>query len=169
MFEGLSLWTNVALFVVAALFVWRAGTRVARYADRIERITGAGEALVGMLLLGFITALPELGVTMTASYAGNAPLAVNGLLGGMALNVAILAAADVMVPAETLSSRLASVAPLLQGVLLVLLLAVVAIATLAGDVSALGIGAWSWAILALYLFALWQVRVTRGRSAWVPA
>jgi cation:H+ antiporter len=66
-------------------------------ADALEARTGAGEALIGMLLLGFITALPELAVTVTASAAGNAPLAVNNLLGGMSLNVALLAASDAAV------------------------------------------------------------------------
>lgn len=162
------LWANVAAFVIAALVVWRAGTRVARYADAIQERTGAGEALVGMLLLGFITALPELGVTLTASYAGNAQLAVNNLLGGMALNVAILASADALMRREALTATLGSPMPLLQGTLLVLLLAIVAASTLFGTRSLLGIGLWSWVILAVYVVSLLLIRSTRGREAWMP-
>jgi cation:H+ antiporter len=168
MLRSLPLWANVAIFIAAAVVVWFAGARVARYAHAIEARTGAGEALVGMLLLGFITALPELGVTATASRSGNAKLAVNNLLGGMALNVAILAAADAAVRREALTAAVASATPLLQGALLVLLLSVVAAATVAGDRLVLGIGLWAWAILAIYLVCLALIRKTRGRETWVP-
>lgn len=168
MFAELPLAANVAIFIAAALVVWRAGTRLARYADAIEARTGAGEALIGMLLLGVITALPEIAVTVTASYAGNAALAVNNLLGGMALNVAILAAADAAVRREALTSAIASPTPLLQGTLLILMLALVAGGTLAETRPLLGIGAWSWALLAAYIGCLLAIRKTRGRTPWVP-
>jgi cation:H+ antiporter len=168
MFSEFPAWTNAGMFVAAAAVVWFAGTRVARYADAIETRTRAGEALVGMLLLGFITALPEFGITVTASRAGNVALALNTLLGGMALNVAILAAADAAIRREALTAAVASSTPLLQGVLLVLLLAVVAGATVAGDRLVLGIGVWSWLILGIYLLCLVMIRNTRVRLNWVP-
>lgn len=148
--------------------VWTAGRYVVRQADALQARTGAGEALVGMLLLGFITALPELSVTLSASYAGNAPLAVNNLLGGMSLNVALLAAADALVRREALTSAIATPTPLLQGALVIVLLALAASATVAGDRSFLGIGLWSWALAAGYLACLWLVRKTQGRKPWVP-
>lgn len=168
MLSGLPLGWNVALFVASALVVWLAGTRVTRYADTIRQRTGAGEALVGMLLLGFITALPELAVTVTASWSGNAELAVNNLLGGMALNVAILAAADAAVRGEALTASLASPTPLLQGTLLILLLAVVAAGTVAESVAILGIGVFAWLTLGVYLLCVLLIRNTRGREPWVP-
>lgn len=161
MFPELPLWGNIAAFAAAALVVWLAGTRVTRYADAIQEQTGAGEALVGMLLLGFITALPELAVTVTASYAGNAKLAVNNLLGGMALNVAILAAADAAVRGEALTAAVASRTPLLQGALLILLLAIVAGGTVAAAPTLAGIGLWSWVVLAVYLLCVLLIRGTR--------
>lgn len=169
MLADLAPLTNVAVFIVAAVVVWRAGIRVTGYAGAIQTKTGLGEALLGMLLLGFITALPELAVTITASWSGNAQLAVNNLLGGMALNVAILAAADAAVRREALTSAVASPTPLLQGTLLILLLAIVAGATLAGSVALGGIGAWSWLILAVYLLSLLLLQRGRGREPWVPA
>jgi cation:H+ antiporter len=166
-FRDLSTWANGAVFVVSALVVWLAGTRVARYADEIETRTGAGEAVVGMLLLGFITALPELGVTVSASYGGNPPLALNNLLGGMALNVAILAAADAAIRGEALTASGASATPLLQAALLMLLLSIVAAASVTGDRLLLGAGLWSWIILALYIACLFMVRNTRVGEKWV--
>lgn len=160
---------NVAAFLVAALVVWFAGRHVVRQADALQARTGAGEALIGMLLLGLITALPELSVTLTASFAGNAPLAVNNLLGGMSLNVALLAFADALVRREALTSAIASPTPLLQGALAVVLLSAAASATVVGDVPVLGIGLWLWAIAAGYVACLWLVKKTRGRRSWVPA
>ncbi len=167
MFKDLPLWTNVAVFLAAGVVVWIAGTRVSRYADEIQKATGVGEALVGMLLLGFITALPELGVTATASYAGNAKLAVNNLLGGMALNVAILASADAVIRREALTAGVATPLPMLQGALLVLMLAIVGGATVVGDRAVLGIGLWAWLLLAVYLMSIMVVRRTRGQEGWV--
>jgi cation:H+ antiporter len=90
MFSDLPLGGNIAVFLFSSVIVWCAGRYVTRCADRLQARTGIGEALIGMLLLGFISALPELAVSVSASWAGNAQLAVNNLLGGMALNVAIL-------------------------------------------------------------------------------
>jgi cation:H+ antiporter len=139
-----------------------------READALEARTGAGEALIGMLLLGFITALPELSVTITASAAGNAPLAVNNLLGGMSLNVALLAASDAAVRREALTSAIASAMPLLQGALVMVLLALVGAAIVVGDIALLGVGAWTLAIVAGYFACLWLVKSTQGRTPWVP-
>jgi cation:H+ antiporter len=168
MFDDFPVSANIAIFLVASVLVWVAGTRVTRYADRLQGLTGAGEALVGMLLLGFISALPELAVTVTASWSGNAQLAVNNLLGGMALNIAILAAADARIRGEALTSAIATPTPLLQAALLIVLLAMVAAATVIGDTPLLGAGAWSWALVVVYLLALGLVRQTRGRRAWIP-
>lgn len=168
MFRELPLWTNIAVFVVAAVVIWLAGTRVSRYADAIQKVAGLGEALIGMLLLGLITALPELAVTVTASYAGNANLAINNLLGGMALNVAILAAADAAIKREALSSAVASAIPLLQGALLLLMLAIVAGAMVVGDRGVFGIGIWSWLLLGAYILCIVVVRRTSGQEPWSP-
>jgi len=166
--EDLPLWGNVAVFLAASVAVWLAGTRVTRYADALQAQTQMGEALIGMLLLGFISALPELAVTVSASWAGNAGLAVNNLLGGMALNVAILASADAAIRREVLTAAIATPAPLLQAALLIVLLSIVAAATVVGDVPLYGVGAWSVLIVVLYVLCLRVIHQTRNRGAWVP-
>lgn len=169
MFPELPLPANLAAFVVSAAVIGFAGTRVARYADAIQARTGMGQAVGGMLLLGFITALPEASVTTTAAYHGHAQLAVNNLLGGLALNVAILAAADAAVRREALTAAVASVLPMLQAALLVLMLAIVAAGTLLAEPGLFGIGAAAWLLLAIYLLSVFVVRVTRGREGWIPS
>ena len=169
MFENLPLGANAAVFLLSSIAVWIAGTRVTRYADLLQTRTGIGEALVGLFVLGFVSALPELAVTVSASWAGNARLAVNNLLGGMALNVAILASADALVRREALTSAVATPTPLLQAALLIVLLSVVAGATLMEEAQILGIGAWAWAIAVIYVICVRVIHQTKGRQQpWIP-
>jgi cation:H+ antiporter len=169
MFDALSLAANSALFIVSSIAVLIAGTRLARLADALQSRTGFGEALVGVFLLGFISALPELAVSVSASLAGNAQLAANNLLGGLALNIALLAAADAAVRHEALTSAVATPTPLLQAALLIVLLTVATVATLSDDVLVLGAGAWSWTLFAGYLLCARVIHATRGRQQpWIP-
>jgi cation:H+ antiporter len=58
-----SLALLVGLFIAASGLVWFAGTRLSRYADTFAEKTGIGHAIVGALLLGGITSLPEVATT----------------------------------------------------------------------------------------------------------
>lgn len=167
-FQTYSLWINVAAFAVCAAVVWAAGTRLSRYLDKISRKTGIGHAFVGMLMLGGITSLPEVATVATASYSGNAPLAVNNLLGSVAFNVVLLALADALLGRDALTAVVAKPATLLQGTLNILLLAVVVVAILAGDVAFLGVGAWSAALVPLFVFAVWLSSRYGQPAPWVP-
>ena len=88
---------NFAVFAVAATFVWLAGTKLSKYVDLFADRTGLGKAFAGALLLGGATSLPELATTLTASYSGAAELAGNNLLGGVVMQIAVLALIDVFV------------------------------------------------------------------------
>ena len=92
--RDLPLWGNIAVFCVGAAIVWAAGTRLSRGADAIADRTGLGQAFVGALLLGGTTSLPEIAATVSASLIRNAPIAVNNIFGGIAMQVTILAMAD---------------------------------------------------------------------------
>lgn len=58
---------NISVIMIAAVFVWISGTRLAIYSDWISHRTGLGRAFVGDLLLAFVTSLPEVATTITAS------------------------------------------------------------------------------------------------------
>lgn len=166
MFENLPLWINAAVFIGAAAVVWIAGTRLARYADAIARRTGIGHAAVGLLLLAGITSLPEIAVTLTASIGGNAELAVNNLLGSIAMQVAILAIADAVIGEDALTSVIANPVVLLQLALNILLLSLFTAAALIGDVALFGIGVWSYVLLAGYIGSVWIISRSQGRWRW---
>jgi cation:H+ antiporter len=162
-FQSLPAGVNGVLFAVAAAVVWRAGVRTARYADAIAERTGIGRVLIGALLLGGITSLPELATTVTAAALGNAGLAVNNILGGICMQVAILAAADAVAGRRAITALLPQPSILLQAALLVLLLTLCATALHLGEHAVLGLGVWSTAILAasVLAFVLIQRRPAR--------
>jgi cation:H+ antiporter len=168
MFGEIPLWGNFAVFALAAAVVWLAGTRIARYADAIAETTGIGRAVLGMVLLGGVTSLPELAVAVTASLAGHPELSVNDLLGSASINVLIIALADAAIGRDAITSVVASPPVLLQGVLGIILFAVVAAAAMSVDVAVLGASAWSWTLLVLYAGAVWVIARSRSARAWAP-
>jgi cation:H+ antiporter len=158
---------NAGLFLVAALFVWGAGTRLTHYLDAVAAKTGLGEAFVGMLLLGGITSLPEIANVITASSTGNPALAVNNLLGSAAINILLLAIVDAFVGREAVTSAVAGPVTLMMATLCILVLVVVALAITASDVQVFGIGLWSIALCAMSIGSF-GVSIGYGKRApWV--
>lgn len=165
-FTALSIHVNLAVFAAAGACVWVAGTRVAGYADTIARKTGIGHVAAGLVLLGGITSLPEIAVAVFSSLAGNTALAVNNLLGGIAMQKAILAGVDGFIGRDALTVISASPAVLLQAALSALLLILAAAAVVVGDRPVLGIGIWSWTLLLVYCFSIWTISTAQGRPSW---
>ena len=94
-FESYSLSLNGIIFAFSAALIWLAGTFLEKYADIISDRTGLGQAFTGVVLLSTATSLPEVATTITAvALLNNPTLAVYNLLGGVALQTAILAIAD---------------------------------------------------------------------------
>lgn len=167
-FTNTPLWINVAIFAVASSVVWFAGTRITGYANAISVKTGIGQAAIGMLLLGGITSLPEIGATVTSAATGAALLAVNNLFGSIAAQVVILAVIDITIR-KALTSEIPDPTVMLQGGLNVLLISIATAGITVGDVSILGIGAWAWATALAYGFSIYVLSQSEGRKAWIAA
>lgn len=166
-FEERALPVNVLVFVAAAAATWLAGTRLTQYADEIARRTGISDALVGALMLGGITSLPEGATTVAASAAGNAPLAINNILGGIAMQVTVLALADLVAPGRALSARIRSSVVMLEGAVLVAILTVAAAAIVVGDVLVAGVGLWSTAVLCAAVWGFRLIQQHKSEGTWV--
>ncbi|MEE2656474.1 MAG: hypothetical protein VYB71_02675 [Chloroflexota bacterium] len=82
------------VFLMAGLFVSIAATALAISADQIADKTGISASFVGALAVAFVTTLPELTVGVTAIRIGAPEMAIAGLYGSNAFNIAILAVAD---------------------------------------------------------------------------
>jgi cation:H+ antiporter len=167
-FSRFPLGLNLAIAGAAAIGVWIAGTRLTREANVIAERTGAGQAFVGLLLLGTIVSLPELSTSVTASLLGNASFAVNTLVGGISATMVVLAIVDALVPDEPVSSDIEHPVVLLQGALTVLFLVVAAAGMTVGDVPLLGAGAWSIALFVLYILVVRLVEVYERHEPWAP-
>jgi cation:H+ antiporter len=166
-FSGYPLWLNFAVFAASAVVVWIAGTRIARYADKIAIATGIGHAAAGLVLLAGITSLPEVAVSVSSAATGNPAMAVNNLLGSIAMQIAILAVADAVMGKRALTVVVGSSVVLLQVAMNTLLLTLFATAVTVGDTALLHIGAWSWGLLGMYVFSIWKIANSQDRHLWV--
>jgi cation:H+ antiporter len=168
MFENLSPWMNAAAMAAAAAVIWPMGARLARLADVFGEKSGLGGGLTGLLLLGGMTSLPELAVSVTATLEDSPLLSVNDVLGSAAINVLILAVADAVYGRNALTATPGRPDVLLQASLSMLLLMLVPAAVLSGDRLVLGMGLWSWVLLAAYGLAVWVVARARDLRSWTP-
>ena len=175
-FQSFGLWINALLFAVAAAVIWFAGTRLERYTDAIANRTGMGQAFAGLLLLATATSLPEIATTTTATLTGNVQLAVYNLLGGVVMQTALIAVADLLVGEGAITHFTPRFSLLMEGVGLVLILGV-ALATMVvggllitvtiGDRS-VGFGAGALALLGVYLLVMYVTHRAQGQPRWRP-
>lgn len=166
-FSGYSLTVNLAIFAAAACGVWIAGTNIAVYADELAERFSLSRAMLGLLLLAGVTSLPEIATGFTASLSGYPELAVNNLLGGIAMQVALLAVADFIIGKQALTSIVPNPMVMLQGAFNVCLLTFVAITVLIGDVPFLGAGVGSWMIFVLAIYSFIKVHEADKHPPWV--
>lgn len=167
-FTSFPIWINTGIFLLATAAVWWAGTKLTRHADTISQATGLGEALVGMLLLGGVTSLPEIAVSVTSGLTGNAGLAVSNILGGVALQVVIICIGDALLRGHAMTFQVARPTVLLQAVFSCLLLGLVIAGVVVGDVAVFGIGLWSFAILLAGILLMWLISRYQGNERWRP-
>ncbi|MDN5880976.1 MAG: hypothetical protein L0H75_09390 [Nitrosospira sp.] len=168
-FAQANIAVNLSIFAVAAVIVWFAGARITGYANAISSKTGVGQATIGLLLLGGVTSLPEIGATVTSAATGASELAINNLFGSTAIQVAILAIVDQLTGRKALTSVIPDPNVMLQGGLNVLLLAIAAAGMVVGDISVLGVGVWAWICVAGYAVSVYVLSRSQGRKPWVAA
>ena len=94
MFGSLSLLPLIIVFMAAAGVVWAAGVRLSATTDVLSERLGLGQALGGLLLLAIVTNLPEIAITSSASLSGELGIAVGNILGGIAIQTAVLVIVD---------------------------------------------------------------------------
>ena len=168
-FSAYPSWLNVAVFLLCAAAIWFAGSRLTVFADIIADRSGLGEAFVGLVFLAGATSLPEIGRTIAASALGHAVLAVNSLFGGIVLQTAILAVADLVVAQRALTYFAPRPVLLVQGAVVVLLLGLALAGIAAGEMIQLfGVGLWTTVLAGLYLYSLHVLKSYERREQWRP-
>lgn len=120
-----------ALFIASAAVIWFAGVKLSDTTDVLAERLGLGSALGGLILLAIATNLPEIAITASAAVAGHLDVAVGNLLGGIAIQTVVLVVLDAagVRPREPLTRVAASLVLVLEGALVVAVLAVVVMGT----------------------------------------
>ena len=166
--EQLSLATAIGLFVAAAVVIGVCGTLVTGRAERLARDTGLGQAIMGAVFLGAMTSLSGLITSLTAAYDGHPQLAVSNAVGGIAVQTTFLALADILYRKANLEHAAAAEANLVQGAMLVVLLALPLLAGYTPDYILLGMHPVSPLLVGVYLFGLRLVSGAYHAPMWQP-
>jgi cation:H+ antiporter len=125
--SGLSLPLLLVVFLAAAAVIWAAGTQLSNQTDVLSTRLRLGSALGGLILLALATNLPEIAITVSAAASGDVGVAVGNILGGIAIQTVVLVVLDVfgIRGRRPLTYRAASLVLVLEGALVVAVLAVV--------------------------------------------
>lgn len=160
------LWVAVAIFCATALIIAAAGTRMARLADRLADRTGLGEALTGAVILGGSTSLSGFVTSVSTAAQGFPDLALSNAVGGIAVQTAFLAVADIAYRRANLEHAAASVTNLTQGALLMALLSLVLLAGRMPQWLILGCHPVTLAIPVAYAFGVRLASQVRQDPLW---
>lgn len=168
-FDSLSLATNIVVFAAAAAGVWFAGSRLPVLADELADRYRIGHALIGLVLLAGVTSLPEFATTLAGAAVGAAPLVLNNLFGGIAMQTAVLAVADAFAGRAPLSSYPRKPTPILESGLLILLLGLLlAVVTFGERELAFGVGPGALLLGIAYGAAIYLLRAYDATTIWMP-
>ena len=157
----------VLVFVVGAAATWVAGVALSKSTDFLDRRFNLGEALGGVILLAIAGSLPELAITVSAASSGHLDLAAGNLIGGIAMQTMVIVICDAATsPKQALSFLVGSLLPVIEGSLVVFVVAVAVMGTLLPVSVAIGpVSPASLLIVVAWfggIFVLNRVRQTPG-------
>ncbi len=161
-----ALWV-LLIFFGASGATWVAGVQLSKCTDELDRRLGLGDAIGGMVLLSVAGSLPELAVTITAAHSGHLGLAAGNLIGGIATATMVLVVCDVFA-ARPLTYLVGSLVPVLEGMLVVLMVAVVlGGAVLPSTVRIAGrVSPASMVLVVVWVGGVWVLNRTRTHPKW---
>ena len=149
-----SLGALVARMIVVAALIVIAGYALSRSAEAIINQTGLNANLVGLVLLGAATSLPELATAVSAVRMQRFDMAMADVFGTNLFDLGLLVAADALYPKGPILRQTGQM-EIVASLLCLLLTAVYAIGLLERrDRAFFRLGADSIAVLALYVGGL---------------
>lgn len=166
--ETLPLPGTLGLFVACALVIALIGTYLTGVVDDLADRTGLGEAIAGSVMLGAATSLSGIMVSVAAAASGSAELAMSNALGGIAVQTAFLAFADIAYRRANLEHAAPSIGNLMQCTLLMCLLSMILIGAWSPAFTILGVHPVTVLMFAAYIYGLLKVREAQNDPMWQP-
>lgn len=163
-----SLPLSLGLFFLSTTVIGIVGWKLVRLVDRLADRTGIGEAIAGAVFLGASTSLPGIVTSVTTSWSGHAEFAVSHALGGIAIQTAFLALADMSYRQANLEHAAASSGNLMNGVLLLTLLSLILLAIVGPDLTIGHIHLVTPLVVVLYVCGLRLVHHSHVDPLWTP-
>ena len=169
MLSTLSLPVLLLIFVVAAAAVWMGGIKLSDTTDVLSERFGLGEALGGLILLAIATNLPEIAITSSAALRQNLGIATGNILGGIAIQTVVLVALDAfgVKGRHPLTYRAASLALVLEGVLVIAVLTVAIMSSqLPSSLIVARVEPGGLLVAALWVVGIWLIGKARTDLPW---
>jgi cation:H+ antiporter len=160
----------VLVFAAGAVATWAAGVTLSKTTDSLDARLGFGEELGGLVLLALAGSLPELAITVTACAQGNLGLAAGNLIGGIAVQTMVLLICDFAVgPQRPLTYLVGRLTPVLEGLLVIIVVAGVLMGALLDSKAAIGgvVSPASLAIVAMWGIGLYVIDRARKDPRWI--
>ena len=155
-------------FIGFCALTWIAGVALTRTTDRIDSRYNLGSAFGGLLILGIATSLPEIAIVVSAALQKHYDMIIGTLIGGVAIQTAIMAILDIATPKvdgrkRPLTFSAASLMLVMEGavVVLVILASILAVHTPV-VVAHSGLSLASVLIVLLWIAGLWFVHKSRN-------
>jgi cation:H+ antiporter len=129
----------IVAFLAAGVATWIAGLYLSRATDALDDRLNLGEALGGVILLAVAGSLPELAITVSAAIQGSLAIAAGNLIGGIAVQTLVLVLCDRAVRGDRpLTFLVGSLVPVIEGLLVVLVVAIMLLGTMLPAATAIG-------------------------------
>jgi cation:H+ antiporter len=162
------LTVHLIVFIFSGVSVAITGVLLTNYTARIARRTGLGQAMTGALFLGASTSLSGIITSVTAAAQGHPELAAGNAIGGIAAQTMFLAVADRRYRAANLEHAAASDENMLQGALLIALLAGTLLAAFSPEFTVVGVHPVTPILFLAYIFGQRMVHTAKGQEMWQP-
>lgn len=167
-FDQFSLHAALSVFAAGVVVVVYSGTKITKTADQLADRTGLGEAVAGGVLLGAVTSLPGVVVSVSAGFDGQPDLALGNAIGGIAVQTLFLALADLAYRRANLEHAAASLPNVVQAGLLIALITLIGLGRFTTNMTVLGAHPTSWLLLVAYGYGLKVVAEVRRFPTWSP-
>ncbi|HZC75638.1 MAG TPA: hypothetical protein VE220_06665, partial [Gaiellaceae bacterium] len=166
---GLGSPVLLLIFLAAAVVTWFAGIALSKTTDALDARLGLGDELGGLILLSIAGSLPELAITISAAASGNLGLAAGNLIGGIAIQTMVLLLCDFAVgPSRPLTYLVGALTPVLEGLLVVMVVAGVEMGALLKESTAIGgrVSPASVGIVVIWVVGLYVINRSRKDPRW---